>query len=468
MAQAGRRAEIDAVSRSTLGVAGDLTKLRLILGPLAAATATYQIFTFPLFGTYFPLALLFSLGCAFFARVPAMDRTLFATIAAYWLTLVVAALWSSDLGTWANGVLYELLFFIGFFYAQSSRSDEISRVLYIFILAAAFNAVLVIIFRFVPSIEASYLNSDLINIFRNPKRVANYGQFKPNVFDLDKAGGIFDNANTGAAFNMLCFGCTIALIGVRRLVVLVPLLLIFAVAIYSSGSKSALLLTGATLAIVAAIHLVRSGRSAVFAIVAFLALGILLTPAVQDLLTSASSTDFGEQTARTSGYRINLLHVAGMLFRDHPLFGLGFGGWGRYMEPYAALYGLDPSWPPHNSLVNAWAQAGLLSALLLIAVFAIVITRLVRCFRGAERPFRPGGALLAVLSVGGMSLGDPFPLLGNQNMAFPLGVLVAWGVRSMMRRQQGQQVRRVRRTSRGGSREAEGVGLTRTAKQAQP
>ncbi|MHC9418817.1 O-antigen ligase family protein [Sphingomonas citri] len=438
-------------------MAGDLTKLRLILGPLAAATATYQIFTFAVFGTYFPLALLFSLSCAAFARVPAMDRTLFVIIAAYWLTLVLAALWSPDLGTWANGVLYESLFFVAFFYAQGARSEELSRILFVFILAAAANAVLVIIFRFLPGIEASYLNSELLNVFRNPKRVANYGQFKPNVFDPDKAGGIFDNANTGAAFNMLCFGCTIALIGARKITVLAPLLILFAVAIFCSGSKSAVLLTGTTLAIVAALYLVRSGRSALFAIVGFLVLGFLLAPPVQELLTSAASSDFGEATAKTSGYRINLLHVAGMLFRDHPLLGLGFGGWPRYMEPYAALYGLDPSWPPHNSLVNAWAQAGLVSALLLVAIFVIITSRLIRGFRSTERPFRPGGALLAMLAVAGMSLGDPFPLLGNQNMAFPLGLLAAWGVRSMLRRQQAPTVRRVRRSTRGSARERAGI-----------
>lgn len=439
MPQVRNMPDIDSVTRPTRGVARDTILLRQLIGLAAAALATYQIFTFAVFGTYFPLALFFSLACVAFVRVQADDRLFLGIIGGYLLTLLLAGAWSPDKGTWANGVLYETLFFIAYLYARSSRSDELSRLIFVFVLAAALNAMLVIVFRFLPSIEATYLHSDFINIFRNPKRVANYSQFKPNVFDADKAGGIFDNANSGAAFNMLALGCTVSLIGARRMFVVGPLLALFMIAIFCSGSKSALLLTGAVLAIVTAIYMLRSGRSLMLGIGALLAIFVLIAPPVQDLLSAASGSEFGAATAKTSGYRINLLHVAGMLFREHPIFGLGFGGWRLEMTPYATLYGLDNSWPPHNSLVNAWAQAGLVSAILLVAVFAVVVSRLARCFRSTERPFRPGGALMALLAVGGMSLGDPFPLLGNQNMAFPLGLVVAWGMRSLMRRQQMQQ-----------------------------
>jgi len=63
--------------------------------------------------------------------------------------------------------------------------------------------------------------------------------FKPNVLDPLKAGGVFDNANTGAAFSLLCVGATLSVFDKINRPLRWFLLILFIVAVGASGSKSA-------------------------------------------------------------------------------------------------------------------------------------------------------------------------------------------------------------------------------------
>jgi O-antigen ligase len=399
------------------------------LGAAATALATYQIFTFPIFGSYLPISLFFALACVPCIVTRPEDLSLLCLSGFYWLTLVLSFLWSPDKGTWANGVVYESLFFISFFLARSYKTEaELRKIILIFIAFASMNAIMVIIFRLFPDLKLSYLNSEMVNIFRNPKRVAAFGLFKPNGFSLDKSGGIFDNANTGAAFNMLCLGACASLYGRESKTVLFALSVLFILAIILSGSKSAIILAIVVGLIIATFYVIKSGRSWLFISGFLVGIAILGALPLYDVMTSASDTQFGAETVKTSGYRVSLLMLAGTLFKLHPIMGLGFGGWPLALAPYASFYGLDTSWPPHNSLVNAWAQAGLISALALVTIFGVIFWRLNRSLMKGKSNFRSGGALYSLLCVAGMSLGDPFPLLGSANMAFPLGIVVGWGM----------------------------------------
>jgi len=64
-------------------------------------------------------------------------------------------------------------------------------------------------------------------------------------------------------------------------------------------------------------------------------------------------------------------------FIDHPLLGLGYGGWEAGFAAYAAENGLDRNdFPPHNLLLAVWSKTGL-AGLVLTIVFIVMVSGIV-------------------------------------------------------------------------------------------
>lgn len=405
----------------------------------AAATATYQIYFLPALGTYFPLALMLAYAAVPMLRLRQSDRDLALLFAAYALVVVASGAWSPDFGAWANGVAYGCLFFCAFFVSRSfSDAEALPRVLNGFLMLTALNAIMVIVFRLAPGIEDAFFASSLRNVLSNPKLVANYDLFIPNTYDPDKAGGVFGNANTGAAFNLLCMGVALATMGSRGRLGNFVYLALFSLAIMMSGSKSAIMIYAAAASILVFLLFLRV-RSAHLRMVLLSVSGsvaLVVTLVAIALFDTIGSSEFSQNVSQTSEYRMLLWRVARLTFPDHPIRGLGFGGWFEVLANYAAT-GVNIAWPPHNSLVMAWADSGIFAVILIAAIWWRVFARL---FRHAVHDQSRGPALGALFGLGcvaAMSMGDTFSLFGNQNMAVPLGILVAWGISDRSQREPG-------------------------------
>lgn len=396
----------------------------------AAALATYQIYFFPAAGTYFPLSLFLIYACVPFIRRRTADNSLFVLFVAYLALVFVSGAWSPDKGAWGTSVVYGFLFFAGFFSARTfDDRTALDRVVFWFLLFASINAVLVIVYRLSPALEDVFLGSAWRGLFKNPKLLANIELFRPNVYDPDKAGGIFDNANTGAAFSMLCIGATISTFGVKGRLISLYFFLIFSLAVLMSGSKSAAMIfvAGMSVLVLAAVARVGNAYQRVigFCLVGLLALATVALVAM--VASSVESSDFGRDVSDTSEYRFMLWRAARWSFPQHPIRGLGFGGWSDMLSTFAAT-GVNVSWPPHNSLILAWSESGIFAVLLLLAIWAVLARRLARSIAADPRASAPVGALFALVSVAAMSFGDTFALFGSQNMTVPLGILVALGI----------------------------------------
>lgn len=61
------------------------------------------------------------------------------------------------------------------------------------------------------------------------------------------------------------------------------------------------------------------------------------------------------------------------MFWQHPLIGLGYGGWQIKIGILGAQYGVRPDWPPHNSIIEAWATAGIFNSLICISIIIIIL-----------------------------------------------------------------------------------------------
>lgn len=396
----------------------------------AAATATYQLYFLPALGTFFPLALILAYAGMPTLRVRLADRDIGRLFLAYAAVTVVSGLWSPDFGAWANGMAYGFLFYCAFFLSRSfADSAPVERILNAFLLFASLNAVMVIVFRLSPGIEDVFFASSLRNVFSNPKLVANYELFVPNTYDPDKAGGVFGNANTGSAFSLMCVGITIATMGTRKHLANGILFVLFSLATVMSGSKSAVMIYAAAISILGFLVFLRV-PSAHLRLILLSVTGTVATLATIVAIVffdSIGSSEFSQNVSQTSEYRMLLWRVARLTFPDHPIRGLGFGGWYDVLANYAAT-GVNIAWPPHNSLVMAWAESGIFAPILLVWIFWRILSRLIR-HAAQDEERRPAlGALFALGCVSGMSMGDTFPLFGNQNMAVPLGILIAYAV----------------------------------------
>jgi O-antigen ligase len=118
------------------------------------------------------------------------------------------------------------------------------------------------------------------------------------------------------------------------------------------------------------------------------------------------------------------------LFKDSPLIGLGFGGWGERIGRFTGESGL----PPHNFLVAAWANSGIL-ALLIAILFVIVSLRI--CWRVAAAQhsmYDRRTAVVALCAVAWVFLhgmGDNTTLYGEQHTMMLIALVYAY-VYSMM------------------------------------
>lgn len=187
---------------------------------------------------------------------------------------------------------------------------------------------------------------------------------------------------------------TYALLAVRpgtlRKIALVatPLL---GVALVAAGSRGPVL--GAIVGLVVLLSLALTDRASRSRLLLLAGCGIVAALLVGQLLPGQSisrSLSFltGSGSGLSSNGRSALWSQAYSLFRDHPLFGIGTGG-------FFAANGVEHY--PHNLLLEVAAELGVLGLALVIAFLAATVVRLVRSWRFSVGPDRLRVAVIAAL-----------------------------------------------------------------------
>lgn len=227
-------------------------------------------------------------------------------------------------------------------------------------------AVMTIMFRIDPAVEAQFLHSSVANVLVGPSAAGLFNGFANNVLDPVKAGGLYVNANMASMFFGVAFFLLLAAVrlGASKWNYLWAALAWSAV--WATGSK-----TGAALAIalpIAAIFLPRMTRG--ISRMMLLPLALILVPVGMWLpdWISALAPAYADDSVTAYGSRNVLWDAAAILFDQHPWLGLGFGGWASQI---GALLGFN-SLPPHNMVIAAWANSGLLAGIAVIAFIAAV------------------------------------------------------------------------------------------------
>lgn len=422
---------IQSLSRTTMTLdpQGERTSTTYKYWILAAIAllALPQIYTIRVFGSYIPLAILPILLSAPLIKLLRKDRRIIFLLAAYYVVTLYSVAWSPNHGAWANYCLFFLAFPLPFLLGRGSREAALESCLKLSALIAAVHSLLIIGFRFFPDLKATFLLSGSLRLFKNPDRLSNYelGDISLNIFDPSKSGGLFDNANTAATFTLVAIGVLIATKNRFSRSSFLAMILVLSAGVLATGSKSGIFYL-ATLAILSySVSAVteKSKIRAICLLLIILPLFILLPLLSSTLSSTFFSSDLGQDTIKTGGYRLQLWTIAADAIKSHPVLGVGFGGWSEVMSSRATFFGVDPNWPPHNSLLQAWIETGVVGVVLLVCFWLALIWRAIL----ATTKQTPGGgaSLFSLVAAAGMSMGDPTPLLGAPQFAPMLGLLLA-------------------------------------------
>ena len=80
----------------------------------------------------------------------------------------------------------------------------------------------------------------------------------------------------------------------------------------------------------------------------------------------------GQPTQTSVGYRLEFLHNSLKILREHPLAGVGTGGFPKAYSDMVADTGINPSTNPHNEFINLSIQTGVAGLLALLYLFSSV------------------------------------------------------------------------------------------------
>lgn len=289
---------------------------------------------------------------------------------------VISVLWAVNLGSLAHAVLSSVSLLMCYLLARQVVGDEkgLYRALAIASPFVLLQVALTIAFRFFPMIEAGYYASSIANFFSEPNVNQMMLGLPQNVSDTTKSGGFLLNGNIASLLLALIACAYLYSFARARRRLLAAVSVAALLGCLATGSKTALVLMIVlpVLAVVWAV-LFKHRRTAL----ALLAGLVVVLGALVIFLASTGSSLF-TTSVTTFGVRGRIWALAGHGFSQHPILGLGYGGWADYLVDNASAV-FDPGrglqdFPTHNFIIQAWADGGLVLALLVTvaSVFPIV------------------------------------------------------------------------------------------------
>jgi O-antigen ligase len=294
------------------------------------------------------------------------------------------------------------------------------------LLGSALEAVLVIAFRVLPSVELAYLGGPVAKLFLSPNTLETlFYAGGHNVLDPAKSGGLFVNANLASAYLGMSAIAAWYLARVTGSTALRAVAVLDWAAVLLTGSKAGLLgaiVIPVALSAVTAIRAKKANPLTLVAAVGGIVLGaVLLTlPLTREVLEQ-----YRYNSLATLGSREELWRYAIQMVEQQPLTGLGFGGWEQRFSLYAAMTGAA-AMPAHNSLFIIWLQSGLPGLVGGLVFVASVYAAVARTLRARERESR-----WLAMAVGGafswyflQGLGENFGLIGEVHMTPLIGALL--------------------------------------------
>lgn len=409
--------------------------LPLRLAVMAAiGLCVLQLYTVSTAGVYMSVAHLAALALWRHVMEPATVRQpWFMAVACLLFIQIVSAIWSPSPVLAIRYVLYSLPFLlIAAGVVKLARVDfpAVRRAFLFAFATSALQALLIILFRVLPSVELAFLYSPVARFFISANLLSDIANGAYTVFDPGKAGGLFINANVAAVFSgvmaFAAWGCA-ALLQARwlRWIALLNLLSVF-----FTGSKAGMGMAVLMPALLYLITVLRSGRISMglVATACFSLAGAVLVAVF--IAERAADSAYVDASGQTMDERLKIWRFAWQVVRESPVTGLGFGGWELKWPAYAQAVGSNPFFPPHNAFLALFMQSGLTAALAGMAFALTSLAYIWRRFVAAEGVVKEFALCLLVAQVWLVvqAQGENYGLIGEVHltllMAGLMGMLV--------------------------------------------
>ncbi len=411
-----------------LGLAGALA----LISPqqwvmVSVLTATMQFHLIPVLGIYPSICLLSGLGAIGALRYGSdlWRHPWFQFACALFAFQALSILWSPNLRLGARVLIYHLPFLfvaLGMARLTRERPDMAMKIAKWALMIAGIEAVLVIIFRVSPAVEAAFLGSPAAAIFMSRNVVLEMqATGMMTVLDPAKAGGFFIHSNPASAFLGVCAVASWYVAGLTQSVALRWVAGLQFLAVFFTGSKAGAMTAVFIVFLMGMLSLWQSRRIDPTKVVLLCFVGALaaaLTPIAYERFVDSG---FTRASMDTYASREFLWKFAGEQFWSHPLGGLGFGGW----EQKVPVIGRYKQLPPHNTIVILWAQSGLVAVFLGLAFAISLLSWSLRwLLRGNDTQRLAAQALFAsAIWLFVQSMGENFGFFGDEHMKPILAML---------------------------------------------
>lgn len=337
---------------------------------------------------------------------------------------VISLAWSSDYLMGIKQILLEINFVIMFLSAYMLAITHPFRSLFIFkifLILLFIPGLLVLLFKYAPSLEEIFLRSNLAGIFINPNNLSEiYGERPNNVIDVSKSGGFFVNANVASAYFGISGFISLGLWRAYRKFIFLFLsmgLLLFSLL---TGSKAGLLLL-----LVFGLMNLWLNRSSIKYLYTILTLigSIILGYIFDDFLM-----DFNEKSLSAIDVRNQIWLYGFSIFMDNIFTGVGFGGWQEGFKQYAYSSSLSESYPPHNTLIYLWSQSGIVAIILYLLFIYYIIYFSIRLIKSKNLELRGlgFGLFISNLWVFLHGMGTNFGIIGDDHIFIILSVILGY------------------------------------------
>lgn len=407
-----------------------LIPVRFMLA-LAGGLSCLQIYTIPLGSVYFSASHLGSLGVWRALRSFPMNLP-------KWYAIVIAlTIWQGISVFWSPSpylAIRQIFYWIPFLFLLPAVIIEcrrnhiyVEKLLSTLLFSTLIQVALVISFRALPSVEAAFLSSPLARFFISPNVLGELGNGAYTIFDAAKSGGFFVNANVAATYMGMCafiawgFGKSLGKTWPYWVA------LINLCGVFFTGSKAGAALAVTLPLIAYGIHVFRVGRISIKLVATFCFAVVLIAPIAIWGAENFLQSRFVEASSGTLSERFAIWDFAWQAFKDKPFFGLGFGGWEIEWPRYAVGRGLNPLFPPHNSLIALFIQSGAITVAMAVSFCVLLLLQLWQIANMRNNASHLAfGLFFSTAWAFIQSLGENFGILGETHITPLLALVIGY------------------------------------------
>ncbi|WP_370290689.1 O-antigen ligase family protein [Nocardioides sp.] len=349
------------------------------------------------------------------------------------IAMLLSLMWAIDDREGQGKTLRMAMFAILLWYAlrvgRESRSSLDKAVIWSAPLLMA-HAIITIIFRVSPDIEEAFLKSSAGALLVGGSAADLFSgivALRNNVLDPEKAGGLFVNGNTASMFmGVGGVACLLVWQRTKRRSMLLASLVTFA-GVIGTGSKTGLaLVIMLPLAAVLLDRLSRRGYGVFIPLLALFFATWVVSGGAEATLNQLFPV-YAEKSALSLDSRQQIWSTAWLLFKENPMLGLGFGGWLATASQYLGT----TRYPPHNTVLQAWADSGGIAALLTIV---FIFVALATAYRAMTAQTTDRGRRSAALCLVGVAwplihgMGDNTTIFGDPHSMALMAVMIGYSV----------------------------------------